>query len=154
MCCILFKRKCYPLSEYGIKFFITVTVFAYLSILLTSFFDQKIAIWGTPHLPIAAEIQYTILILEEPIKADHQSNLQRNRGFFGIFKAILRVKISVFHPKKCQWRHYEVICSQNYKQWYILIKKRALSLCQGWFCKKTHVKSSFRSEEDKEHTQN
>ena len=86
MCCILFERKFYPLSEYGIKFFITVIVFAYLSILSTSFFDQKIAIWGTPHLPIAAEIQYTILILEEPIKADHQFNPQRNRGFLAFLK--------------------------------------------------------------------
>ena len=30
-------------------------------------FNPKIAIWGNPHLPMAAETKYTILILEEPI---------------------------------------------------------------------------------------
>ena len=54
-----------------------------------------------------------------------------------------------FSPEKSKWRHGDVISSQNYKIYQIQTKNIAESLHQRNFCKKPHVKSSFRSEEDR-----
>ena len=55
-------------------------------------FGLKIDTWDTLYLPMAVEIKYTSLILEEYIKVDLQPNLCHDWVIFGKFIAILGVK--------------------------------------------------------------
>ena len=72
MYCILAERKFCPLSESAIRILPPITLKAVRHILYTPLFDQKIDIWGTPYLPMAVEIKYTLINLEEEIKVDLQ----------------------------------------------------------------------------------
>ena len=77
------------------------------------FLSQKSDIWGTPCLPMAVEIKYTWLILEEYIIVDPQPNFWRNWITFGSCIAILVVKKWHLSPKKAIFRYYDVIVREN-----------------------------------------
>ena len=58
-----------------------------------------------------------------------------------------------FFQKMTKWRHDDVIFRLKYVKWKILTQNVAVSLYQGWLCKKPFLKSFLPWKEDKVRSQ-
>ena len=62
-------------------------------------------------------------------------------------------KMLIFAQKTAKWRNDDVINRLKITEKKIHSQNSIFSISQGSGCKKLHVKSSFRSKEEREHTQ-